>query len=461
MTIRTTKRTTLADTTTPVNLYLKLRDRFPGAVLLESSDYRASYNSVSYLALSPAAEIVISSTEAVRRYADGTEIRSPITAPGHAATALQTFADSLQWSEDAPKARLLGYISYDAVPLFETVSIRQSAGIPLIRYAAYRFVIEIHHFNNELTLYHNQFDGDQMTNASLSDLERAIRSETFSEYEFECTSVESANMSDEEYRRLVERGIAHCHRGDVFQIVLSRRFDIGFSGDEFNVYRALRSVNPSPYLFFFDYGEYTLFGSSPEAQLVIDNGKASIRPIAGTYRRDGVSRSDADLVRQLLADEKENAEHVMLVDLARNDLSRYGTNVTVEAFREVQFYSHVIHLVSDVTSSVSSDVNLWDIVGGCFPAGTLSGAPKYRAMQLIDEYEPTPRGFYGGCVGWVGPNGTFNHAIMIRSFCSRRNTLTYQAGAGVVAHSDPESERQEVDNKLGALRRALRMAEEL
>lgn len=459
--IKTTIRKKLADTTTPVHLYLKLRDRFPGSLLLESSDYRASHNSTSYLALSPAAEIVMTPELAVCRYPDGSEFRSALSRPGDATSMLKTFGETFRWEFSPADARLFGYIAYDAVPQFENIRLRRSCDIPVIRYAAYRLVIEVSPFNNTLTVFENRFDGDVRPAVSLDELDSWIRNETFASYRFQRASHESANMTDDDYRRLVERGIAHCRRGDVFQIVLSRRFETPFTGDDFNVYRALRSVNPSPYLFYFDYGDYKLFGSSPEAQLIMRDGKACIRPIAGTFRRDGRTEPDTELARQLLVNDKENAEHVMLVDLARNDLSRHGTGVSVDTFRDVQFYSHVIHLVSDVSARIHPDVNPWQIVGDCFPAGTLSGAPKYRSMQLIDDYEPTPRGFYGGCVGWLGADNRFNHAIMIRSFLSRRNVLTYQAGAGIVATSNPAAELREVDNKLAALRAALDMAEQI
>jgi anthranilate synthase component 1 len=260
---------------------------------------------------------------------------------------------------------------------------------------------------------------------------------------------------------MVEKGKQHCFRGDVFQVVLSRAFHQQFKGDEFNVYRALRSINPSPYLFFFDYGDYKLMGSSPEAQLIIKEGKATIHPIAGTFRRTGNDEQDRELAAQLLEDPKENAEHVMLVDLARNDLSRLATNVEVESYRKIQYYSHVIHLVSEVTGKIQEGLNPFSLLAATFPAGTLSGAPKYRAMQIIDQYEPTARGFYGGCIGAVSFNGDFNHAIMIRSILSKSNTLYYQAGAGVVAKSVASSELEEVNNKLNALKQAIALAQNI
>ncbi len=268
-------------------------------------------------------------------------------------------------------------------------------------------------------------------------------------------------MTDEAYMQMVQKGIKSCLRGDVFQIVLSRRFKKPFTGDEFNVYRTLRSINPSPYLFYFDYGDYRLFGSSPESQLIIKNGKAIVHPIAGTFKRTGDEEKDNALADALLLDAKENAEHTMLVDLARNDLSRVCTNVEVSQYRQVHYYSHVIHMVSEVTGKVAEGSNPFFLLAASFPAGTLSGAPKFKAMELIDAYEPTPRSYYGGCVGSIGFDGSCNHAIMIRTFLSKQNTLHYQAGAGVVAASNPESELHEVNNKLGALKKAIEIAADI
>ena len=292
-------------------------------------------------------------------------------------------------------------------------------------------------------------------------LESIIKSKDVPVYPFRMKGRELSNMTDEDYRSMVQKGIQSCMRGDVFQIVLSRRFEQNFMGDEFNVYRALRSVNPSPYLFFFDYGDYKLMGSSPEAQLIIQNGLAVVHPIAGTFKRSGDDATDKAMAEKLLNDPKENAEHVMLVDLARNDLSRSCDEVTVRQYRQVHYYSHVIHLVSEVTGKVSVNQNPFELLAKTFPAGTLSGAPKFKAMELIDQYEPTPRGYYGGGIGFMGFDGSCNHAIMIRTFMSRNNTLTYQAGAGVVAASIPENELQEVNNKLNALKKAISIAEEI
>ena len=249
----------------------------------------------------------------------------------------------------------------------------------------------------------------------------------------------------------------------MFQIVLSRRFIQRYEGDDFRLYRALRSINPSPYLFYFDFGSFRIFGSSPETHCRIEGGKAYIDPIAGTAKRTGDSEADRKAAEYLRNDPKENAEHVMLVDLARNDLSRNCHNVKVDFYKDLQYYSHVVHLVS----RVSGELDMAGTGDGAdtvktfldtFPAGTLSGAPKVRAMQLIAEYEPHRRGPYGGCIGYIGLNGSLNQAITIRTFVSRNGELTFQAGGGIVAKSDVEYELQEVNNKLAALRKAITMA---
>ena len=353
---------------------------------------------------------------------------------------------------------LFGYTTYDAVQFFDTVKLTSDdlrPTIPLMRYRLYQYVIAVNHFKDELFICENVIPGLESESAVVESL---IKSKDVPTYPFRASGKENSNMSDMDYMEMVKKGIQSCHKGDVFQIVLSRRFDQGFSGDEFNVYRALRNINPSPYLFFFDYGDYKLMGSSPEAQLIIQNGKAVLHPIAGTYRRTGDDEIDERETEKLLKDKKENAEHVMLVDLARNDLSRLCDDVQVAHYREVQYYSHVIHLVSEVTGKVKPASNPFDLMAKTFPAGTLSGAPKFKAMQLINGYEPTTRSYYGGALGFMGFDGSCNHAIMIRTFLSNNNTLIYQAGAGIVAASDPESELQEVNNKLGALKKAIELA---
>jgi anthranilate synthase component 1 len=357
---------------------------------------------------------------------------------------------------------LFGYTSFDAVQFFDSVRFddkkESTTASHLLRYRLYQYVIAINHFKDELYICENQIKGIE---GDINLVKSLIHSKDLPVFPFRPAGAVTSNMTDEAYKEMVKAGIAACHRGDVFQIVLSRRFAQPFQGDEFNVYRALRSVNPSPYLFYFDYGDYRLFGSSPESQLIIENGKAIVHPIAGTFKRTGNDITDMAEAERLVHDPKENAEHVMLVDLARNDLSRHAGDVTVTSYRKVHYYSHVIHLVSEVTGMVKEGAKAFDIMADTFPAGTLSGAPKFKAMQLIDTLEPTARGYYGGAVGMIGLDGNFNHAIMIRTFMSRNNHLYCQAGAGVVAKSIPENELQEVNNKLGALNRAIEVAANL
>jgi anthranilate synthase component I len=461
--LTTYSRKLLADTLTPVNIYLKLRDVFAGSILLESSDYHGHENSLSFICCDPIASFQVTGKQVEERYPKGDIRRSKVDEKSSVVNALENFRNSFDVSGDKSKfstGGIFGYMCYDAVRFFEEVEISNTdVRIPDILYKLYRFVIVVDHFSNEMNLFEQRLAGDG--DGGLDRLEQIILTNRFSTYAFSVTNGEESNFTDEQFLKVVEKGKEHCYRGDVFQIVLSRRFTSGFKGDEFNVYRALRSINPSPYLFYFDFGSFKLFGSSPEAQLQVKDGRANIFPIAGTFRRSGNDQEDAELAAKLAADEKENAEHVMLVDLARNDMSRNATEVSVEVFKEIQFYSHVIHLVSKVTGKVTGDSSVIRLAADTFPAGTLSGAPKHKAMTLINKYENINRSFYGGAIGFIGFDGSFNHAIMIRTFLSHENKLIYQAGAGVVAKSSAESELQEVNNKLAALRRAVVMAEKI
>ena len=466
--INTTSRKMLADVYTPVGIYLRLRDRFRDTILLESTDHHSSENSWSFICINAIGGIEINSKESIEFKLPGQKperiaLKNANEIPQLLWGFMQKFDIQKSENKESKFAQgLFGYTTYDAVQFFDTESLAtqssEPAAIPLMRYRLYQYVIAINHFKDELLICENKIYGVE---SDVAVVESLIRSKNVPAYPFQSKGEESANMSDDDYKEMVRKGIAGCHRGDVFQIVLSRRFQQKFMGDEFNVYRALRSINPSPYLFFFDYGDYKLMGSSPEAQLVIQNGKAVVHPIAGTFRRTGNDEADKLAAESLLKDAKENAEHVMLVDLARNDLSRVCDEVTVAYYRQVQYFSHVIHMVSEVTGKVRDGSNPFELIAKTFPAGTLSGAPKFKAMELIDAYEPTARSYYGGAIGFMGFDDSCNHAIMIRTFLSKNNTLTYQAGAGVVAASYPESELQEVNNKLGALKKAIEMAETL
>ncbi|MBC6492301.1 anthranilate synthase component I [Flavihumibacter stibioxidans] len=464
--IETTVKTMLADVYTPVGIYLRLRDRFRDTILLESTDHHAADNSYSFICINAIAGMEIRSLDSIEYKYPGQKpervaIKDPAEVPGQLWAFMQRFEVApIQDKIQSFGQGLFGYTSYDAVQFFDTIRFaeKKESALPLMRYRLYQYIIAINHFKDELYLCENKIAGLESDPGMVESL---IRSKDVPVYPFELKGEEESNLTDQEYIEMVKKGISSCHRGDVFQIVLSRRFRQGFQGDEFNVYRALRSINPSPYLFFFDYGDYKLMGSSPEAQLIIENGKAIVHPIAGTYKRSGDDAVDQQETQKLLNDAKENAEHVMLVDLARNDLSRMCEDVTVAKYKQVQYFSHVIHLVSEVTGKVPEGTNPFLLLARTFPAGTLSGAPKFRAMQLIDQFEPTGRSYYGGAIGYMGFNGRCNHAIMIRTFLSRQNTLTYQAGAGVVAASKPESELQEVNNKLGALKKALERAQQI
>jgi len=463
--LKTHSRKMLADTLTPVNIYLKLRDIFAGSILLESSDYHGHENSLSFICCDPMASMVVQNEKVTVRLPGENITSIPITKNGQLTEILEEFKqafipDSTVISK-YPHAGLFGFMAYDAVKYFEQVEIQSSnQSIPDMVYSLYRYVIVVDHFYNELTLFEHVIeDGTSVSN--LERVEQYINHNRVTTFKFTRTNNEVSNYTDEQFLEIIEKGKQHCFRGDVFQIVLSRRFIAGFKGDEFNVYRSLRSINPSPYLFYFDYGSFKLFGSSPEAQIQVSNGKAHIYPIAGTFRRSGNDQEDAALAEKLSADVKENAEHIMLVDLARNDLSRNANHVHVEVFKEIQYYSHVIHLVSKVSGTLNPGASVVQIAADTFPAGTLSGAPKHKAMTLINEYENTNRGFYGGAIGFLGFDNSFNHAIMIRTFMSVNNKLIYQAGAGVVSKSSAQSELQEVNNKLEALRKALVLAERI
>ena len=461
--LTTSSKKLLADTLTPVNIYLKLRDVFAGSILLESSDYHGHENSLSFICCEPIASFQAKGNEVESRFPDGKTRKEIVSKTGQLTEYLEDFRSSFEVDPSKEKyvnCGLFGYMAYDAVQFFEDVTIdHKDQRIPDILYKLYRYVIVVDHFSNELSLFEHSLS--EQNPDSLNKIEQIIFSNRFATYKFSVTNGEESNFSDQEFLNVIEKGKEHCYRGDVFQIVLSRRFTCGFRGDEFNVYRSLRSINPSPYLFYFDYGSFKLFGSSPEAQLQVSNNTAHIYPIAGTFRRSGNDQEDAEIASRLAADEKENAEHVMLVDLARNDMSRNAEKVRVEVFKEIQFYSHVIHLVSKVTGTVKKDSSVIRMAADTFPAGTLSGAPKHMAMTLINKYENVNRGFYGGAIGFLGFDGSFNHAIMIRTFMSHENKLIYQAGAGVVAKSKAESELQEVNNKLTALRNAVSMAEKI
>lgn len=450
------------DLSTPVSTYLKVRDLFAQSALMESSDYHGSENNRSFIGLEPLASFSVSHGKAIMLYPDKTEHQVDITDSYSVSDAFDDFIKMFSVEgNDSAYCGLYGYTSFNAVRYFEHIDVQDSKearnDAPDIHYIMYKYLLVFNDFSSELKLLEMLADGES---SRADEIVRAVMSRNYATYTFHAVGPTTSPLTDEEHKANIRRGIAHCKRGDVFQIVLSRRFIQHYEGDDFELYRALRRINPSPYLFYFDFGGFRIFGSSPETHCRIeDNGMAYIDPIAGTTRRQGNTEADAKAAAALLADPKENAEHTMLVDLARNDLNRHCTEVEVEFLKDTQFYSHVIHLVSRVRGRVRPGTNAIKLLADTFPAGTLSGAPKVRALQLISQYEPHNRGAYGGCIGFIGLNGTLNQAITIRSFVSRNGELWFQAGGGIVAASDEEYELQEVNNKLGALRKAIDMAE--
>lgn len=453
------KKTLLADQFTPVSIFLKLRQKHHQVLLLESSDYSSKENSKSFICCDVIEGIkLIGST--FYSYQNKTIKKEDIDSEG-LLPKMQSFINKIDVEDNTNDHNVFGYTCYDSISYFETIKLDENKpvdNIPTLRYDFYKYIIIFDHFHETMEIREYVLAGEA---SQLSEFIRKIKYQDNLNFKFKAIGKETSNISDDHFKENIRIAKQHLQRGDIFQVVLSRRFEQKFSGDPFNVYRTLRSINPSPYLYYFDYGDFRIFGSSPEAEIVVKKGKAEIHPIAGTFRRSGNSVIDAQKAAELKKDPKENAEHVMLVDLARNDLSRYAKNVTVKKYKEVQYFSHVIHLTSLVEGELENPNDSLNIFAATFPAGTLSGAPKFSAMQIIDKLETTHRGFYGGSIGLIGLNGDINQAILIRSFLSINNTLKYQAGAGIVIDSQEENELQEVNNKLGALKSAIQKAEKI
>ena len=464
----TTSKTILADLYTPVGVYMRLRDLYPQSALMESSDYHDSNNSRSFIGIDPMASVAIGHGMATVTYPDGSTFQHEVNKEYRSDKAIHQLIDHIQVSgDDAKICGLFGYTSFNAVRYFEDIPVKDETlaknDAPDLLYILYKVVIVFDHFNNTLKIVRLEAPSNlpQKGEAQVDVILKAMNKSNIKAYDFHPVGDVRSTLTDEEHKANIRRGIKHCLRGDVFQIVLSRRFIQSYEGDDFKLYRALRSINPSPYLFYFDFGGFRIFGSSPETHCRIEGRKAYIDPIAGTTKRTGDAEADRKGAEYLRNDPKENAEHVMLVDLARNDLSRNCHGVKVDFYKDLQYYSHVIHLVSRVSGELDNGADPIKAFIDTFPAGTLSGAPKVRAMQLISEYEPHNRGAYGGCIGYIGLDGSLNQAITIRTFVSRNGELWFQAGGGIVAKSDEEYELQEVNNKLGALRRAILMAEKM
>ena len=463
----TNSKTILADLYTPVGVYMRLRDLYPQSALMESSDYHDANNSHSFIGINPIASVAIGHGMVSIGFPDGTTERKPLSKEFGSAEAIHALIDRIEVTgNDAAVCGLFGYTSFNAVRYFENIDVKDETqaknDAPDVLYILYKVVIVFDHHNNTLKIVSLAPSNlPQEGEANIEAVIKAMNKANVKAYDFHPVGDVRSTLTDDEHRENIRRGIAHCLRGDVLQIVLIRRFIQQYEGDDFKLYRALRSINPSPYLFYFDFGGFRIFGSSPETHCRIEGRKAYIDPIAGTTKRTGDAEADRRGAEYLRNDPKENAEHVMLVDLARNDLSRNCHGVKVDFYKDLQYYSHVIHLVSRVSGILDAGADPIKAFIDTFPAGTLSGAPKVRAMQLISEYEPHNRGAYGGCIGIIGLDGSLNQAITIRTFVSRNGELWFQAGGGIVAKSDVEYELQEVNNKLGALRKAIEKAEAL
>jgi anthranilate synthase component 1 len=453
-----------ADALTPIGIYLRIRDLYPGSLLLECADYSSRANAFSYICIKPVIGIE-AKDESVRIYFPGDVEKK--SSNSNLIDKVNDFVNSIEIVSEPDKTSglhcLFGFTSFNASMLFEKFDAEfkrngsTNSEVPILKYDFYKVVLTFNHFNETLSI--TEYYNHELPACEHNKIISLLANHNFTSYPFKLENMEESLINDDYFRKMVNKAKLHCARGDVFQLVVSRRFKQCFSGDEFNVYRALRSVNPSPYLFFFDYIEYKIFGSSPEAQLKVENGLATINPIAGTIRRTGDSLADIKAAKELLDNPKENSEHVMLVDLARNDLSRCCSDVKVDIYKELQAFSHLWHLVSTVSGKLNESVTPFTVFAKTFPAGTLSGAPKHRAIELISEIEQTARGYYGGAIGYIGLNGSLNHAIIIRSFLSREGTLSMQAGAGIVINSSEDGELKEVSNKLDALYIALKKAD--
>ena len=466
MKIHTQIKKILADTKTPVGLYLALRDHFQSPLLLESSDYNSKDGHYSYICLNPLASIMLKNN-IIRTNNNGIITKTAINFDKTLLLKhLINFKDQFKFeTQDLPfcHAGLFGYTGYDIVNYAEDIRLnanQKTLDIPELLYHVYGIILVFNHNTNNLHIISHHYT-EIKAEEQLEQILEKINLLSVNEYNFSTINDTVSPITDEEYRTLVTKAKEHCQQGDVFQLVLSRRFSQKFSGDEFNVYRALKNINPSPYLFYFDLGSFKLFGSSPEAQLIIKNDMTEIHPIAGTYKRTGNDELDLVKAKELLNDPKEVSEHNMLVDLARNDLSKYCSGVELKISKQTQFYSHVIHLVSKVIGKKKTAFHPFEVLLGTFPAGTLSGAPKYKALSLIDKYETEAREFYGGCIGFISHDNQLNHAIMIRTFLSKDNTLHFQAGAGIVVSSKEENELQEINHKVSALKKAIQQAEKI
>ena len=450
------------DLDTPVSAFMKLA-AFAPRFLLESVEGGERLGRYSFIGFGDGLEVRLDDTALTI----GSE-RRPLPADGAALLGALRAALAL-----APQPQpniagvplaggLVGYAAYDVVRYFERLpkASRVAAGVPALHYVAPRSVLVFDHLTRGIALLHAGEEDERR--ALRREVIRALRGALPNGRRPARYGPPVAAYTPEAYMAGVRRTQEYIAAGDVYQLVLASRFAGRHELEPFQAYRALRLINPSPYMYYCALGDVAVVGSSPEALVKLSGRRAQLRPIAGTRRRSGDAQLDAAREAELRADPKENAEHVMLVDLARNDLGRVAAagSVAVDPYRAIERYSHVMHMVSGVHGELASGRDAFDLFAAAFPAGTLVGAPKVRAMQIIDELEPVSRGLYGGTVGYFGARGDMDHAITIRTLVFRGDEYSYQAGAGIVADSVPQAEHEEVLAKSAAMVRALELAEE-
>lgn len=462
-----------ADLLTPVSALLALRQHSHHAFLLESVEGGENMARYSFLGRNPYRIV-----RSVGREVTVEQVRSQETVTASEANVfdvLRRFMDEFIEVKlsGLPRFRCgaVGYLGYDNVRLIEHLPNppTDDVNLPDAIWCFYDTLAVFDRVKHQIVLIANVFItpdsdlDDEYTQATerIHDLERDLQSPFHSPDPVKLGSEQlTSNFAREDFEAVVTEAKQRIYEGDIFQVVLSQRFSLSFEGDPFNLYRALRQINPSPYLFYLDLGEVSLIGSSPEVLVRVEDRRAELLPIAGTRPRGQTPEEDEQLAQDLLLDAKERAEHLMLVDLGRNDLGRISKlgSVTVDRYAYVERYSHVMHIVSSVSGTLRDDMTTIDVLQACFPAGTVSGAPKVRAMEIIDELEPTRRGIYAGAVGYIDFSGNMDMCIAIRTMVVQEDHIFIQAGAGIVADSIPTLEYEETKNKARALRQALLIA---
>ncbi len=462
-----------ADLLTPVSAFFQLRQEATSPFLLESVEGGEKMARYSFLGRNPYLTVTAHGRETRLEFADQNVADSTVQQD-----IFTVLADLMsRYTEICPPGlpRLtggaVGYFSYDCIRLIERLpnAPTDDLSVPDAIWCFYDTIAAFDHVKHQLVLMASAFIRPEENERSVYDAAMAkldaleatfSRSISLGSDPVQLVGSVESNVSPENFEASVRRAKDFIHEGDIFQVVLSQRFASQFSGDPFNLYRALRQVNPSPYLFYLDFDSFKLVGSSPEVLVRVENGRAELLPIAGTRPRSEDPVIDRELEAELLNDPKERSEHLMLVDLGRNDLgriSKYGT-VNVEKYAFIERYSHVMHIVSAISGELNESENALDVFKACFPAGTVSGAPKVRAMEIIDELETSRRGVYAGAVGYLDFRGNMDTCITIRTMLVKDDRVFIQAGAGIVADSDPSAEYEETRNKAKALHRAMNVA---